>query len=235
MRACVHGRPSVHAGRDPGGRPARPGDRAGAWLRVWTEVYVLAHLVNRPRPRVPVPLRQSWAGLDERLRECLLATCHRPRGTRPGAGAAGVFRPGRPRPLLAPARRPSMLDGGKGAGTMPGTTWVIPQLQWLHELERVCPLDAAAPDPFALAPPLDYALPEPGRPGRCQDRPAGQRAAPASAVDGGNPQPAARLDGSARRRRPGGLHRGPCRRRDRRQPPRPVAQGGRRDGRHRLA
>jgi len=52
-----------------------------------------------------------------------------------------------------------MLDGGKGAGTMPGITWVIPQLQWLHELERVCPLDAPPPDPFRQAPPLDYSLP----------------------------------------------------------------------------
>jgi hypothetical protein len=56
-----------------------------------------------------------------------------------------------------------MLAGGKGAGTMPGTGWVIPQLQWLHELERVCPLDGPPPDPFGLAPPLDYALP--GLPG----------------------------------------------------------------------
>jgi hypothetical protein len=52
----------------------------------------------------------------------------------------------------------AMLDGGKGAGMMPGTSWVIPQLRWLHELERLCPLDAAAPDPFGLAPPLDYVL-----------------------------------------------------------------------------
>ena len=51
-----------------------------------------------------------------------------------------------------------MLDGGKGAGTMPGITWVIPQLQWLHELERVCPLEGP-PDPFGIAPPLDYSLP----------------------------------------------------------------------------
>jgi hypothetical protein len=42
---------------------------------------------------------------------------------------------------------------------MPGTMWVIPQLQWLHEIERFCPLDSPAPDPFALAPALDYALP----------------------------------------------------------------------------
>jgi len=45
-----------------------------AWLRVWTEALVLAFLTNRPLPLVPASLRQRWAGLGERLRECLLAT-----------------------------------------------------------------------------------------------------------------------------------------------------------------
>ncbi len=128
-----------------------------AWLRVWTEVYVLAHLVNRPRPRVPVPLRQRWAALDERLRACALASA---------LDRAVLGRDQALREYLDPAElaaacatsAAAMLDGGKGAGMMPGTTWVIPQLQWLHELERVCPLDAAAPDPFGQAPPLDYTL-----------------------------------------------------------------------------
>jgi DNA helicase HerA-like ATPase len=129
-----------------------------AWLRVWSEAYVLAHLTNRPRPRVPVPLRQRWAGLDRRLRECLLANAiDRSLRGREQALRASFD----PRELAAACAQhaPAMLDGGKGAGTMPGTRWVIPQLQWLHEVERVCPLDGAAPDPFALAPPLDYALP----------------------------------------------------------------------------
>jgi hypothetical protein len=129
-----------------------------AWLRVWAETYVLAHLTNRPRPRVPVPLRQRWAGLDGRLRECLLGTAL----DRSLRGREQALRTSfDPRELAAACagHAAGMLAGGKGAGTMPGTQWVIPQLRWLHELERVCPLDAAAPDPFALAPPLDYALP----------------------------------------------------------------------------
>jgi hypothetical protein len=129
-----------------------------AWIRVWTETYVLAHLTNRPRPRVPVPLRQRWASLDTRLRECLLATALE-RALRGREQALRTsFNPG---DLAAECAEHAigMLAGGKGAGTMPGTQWVIPQLRWLHELERVCPLDAPAPDPFALAPPLDYALP----------------------------------------------------------------------------
>ena len=130
-----------------------------AWLRVWTEVYVLAHLVNRPRPRVPVQLRQTWAALDHRLRECLLASAI----DRAVLGRAQALREYFDPADLSAAGASSaaaMLDGGKGAGTMPGTSWVIPPLQWLHELERVCPLDASAPDPFALAPALDYALVE---------------------------------------------------------------------------
>ncbi len=129
-----------------------------AWVRVWTETYVLAHLTNRPRPRVPVPLRRRWASLDTRLRECLLATALE----RALRGREQALRTSfNPRDLAAECAEHAigMLAGGKGAGTMPGTQWVIPQLRWLHELDRVCPLDAPAPDPFALAPPLDYALP----------------------------------------------------------------------------
>lgn len=132
------------------------------WLRVWAEVYVLAHLVNRPRPRVPVPLRQRWAELPERLRDCALATALDEAVDR----RSHVLRESHDPAALSAACAASaarMLDGGKGAGTMPGTGWVIPQLQWLHELERVCPLDGPPPDPFGLAPPLDYALP--GLPG----------------------------------------------------------------------
>src|SRR5215469_5157886 len=122
-----------------------------AWLRVWSEVYILAHLVNRPRPRVPVPLRTRWAELPERLRECALATVLDEAVLRSSYDPAALA-------AACAASASGMLDGGKGAGTMPGITWVIPQLQWLHELERVCPLDAPPPDPFRPAPPLDYAL-----------------------------------------------------------------------------
>jgi uncharacterized protein len=129
-----------------------------AWMRVWAETYVLAHLTNRPRPRVPVPLRQRWASLEPRLRECLLATALE----RSLRGREQALRTSfNPRDLAAECAEHAvgMLDGGKGAGTMPGTQWVIPQLRWLHELERMCPFEAPAPDPFALAPPLDYILP----------------------------------------------------------------------------
>ncbi|HEU5420055.1 MAG TPA: ATP-binding protein [Streptosporangiaceae bacterium] len=129
-----------------------------AWLRVWAEALVLAHLTNRPLPRVPAMLRQRWLNLDARLRECLLATALE----RPLAGRAAAVRssydPDRFAASCASMAR-RLLDGGKGAGTAPGADWVIPQLQWLHEIERACPLGGPPPDPFAPAPRLDFALP----------------------------------------------------------------------------
>jgi uncharacterized protein len=130
-----------------------------AWLRVWSEVYVLAHLVNRPRPRVPLPLRQRWAGLDRRLRECALATAIDQAVLGRGQALRECYDPANLAAACA-ASATGLLDGGKGAGTMPGTTWVIPQLRWLHEIERVCAFDGPEPDPFGPAPPLDYALPD---------------------------------------------------------------------------
>jgi hypothetical protein len=130
-----------------------------AWLRVWSEVFVLAHIVNRPRPLVPVALRQRWAGLSTRLRECALATAIDTAILGRGQALRVSYDPAELAAACA-ASATAMLDGGKGAGTRPGPTWVIPQLRWLHELERVCPNDAPAPDPFAVAPGLDYELPE---------------------------------------------------------------------------
>jgi hypothetical protein len=52
-----------------------------------------------------------------------------------------------------------MLGPGGGAGTRPGPGWVIPQVRWLHEMERVCPLGGRPPDPADRAPPPDFELP----------------------------------------------------------------------------
>jgi len=129
-----------------------------AWLRVWTEAIVLAFLTNRPLPMVPAALRQRWAGLDGRLRDCLLATTldRALQGRSPTV--RGFVDPAQ-LAAAAAATAQRMLGGGQGAGTLPGAKWVIPQLQWLHEIERVCPLGSAPPDPFAPAPPLEFALP----------------------------------------------------------------------------
>ncbi len=162
-----------------------------AWLRVWTETLALAFLTSRPLPAVPAQLRFRWSGLGQRLRECMLATAieralrSRVRTVRawydPGQLAAA---------MAGTALR--LLDGGSGAGRRAAATWVIPQLQWLHEVERVCPLGNGAPDPFAAAPPLEFPLAGvPDRPGvRIGQRVSGLRRHPLSMELARNRMPA---------------------------------------------
>jgi uncharacterized protein len=133
------------------------GSPEDAWLRIWTEALILAFLTNRPLPVVPASLRNRWAELDQRLRECLLATAV-DRSLRGRALAVRAFYDPQRLAAAAAATALRLLDGGSGAGAPVGVDWVIPQLQWLHEVERVCPLGDGQPDPFAPAPPLDYAL-----------------------------------------------------------------------------
>jgi DNA helicase HerA-like ATPase len=129
-----------------------------AWLRVWAEALLLAHLTHRPVPLVPAALRQRWAGLEPRLRECLLATVTE----RALAGRSLVLRASYDPQALATALAGTaqrMLGGGNGAGARPSPDWVIPQVRWLHEADRVYPMDSEPPDVFAPAPPLDFPLP----------------------------------------------------------------------------
>jgi uncharacterized protein len=133
------------------------GSAEHAWVRIWAEALMLAFLTNRPLPVVPVALRSRWSGLEPRLRECLLATAV----DRSLQGRALVIRDRFDPAGLAAAVAATglrLLDGGSGAGAPPGSDWVIPQVQWLHEVERVCPLGGGPPDPFAPAPRLDYPL-----------------------------------------------------------------------------
>src|SRR5690606_16699619 len=51
------------------------------------------------------------------------------------------------------------LLGGGRPGTAPGPSWVIPQVRWLHELDRLFPQGQGVPDKHAPAPALDYHLP----------------------------------------------------------------------------
>jgi hypothetical protein len=128
-----------------------------AWLRVWSEALVLAFLTNSALPVVPAALKQRWSDLAERLRDCVLATvieravASRSDAIRPHFDPAELIRE-----MAATATR--ILGGGKGAGTRAGPVWVIPQLKWLHELERALPLIGPSPDPFELALPLEFEL-----------------------------------------------------------------------------
>jgi uncharacterized protein len=129
-----------------------------AWLRVWTEAMVLAFLTNSALPVVPSALRRRWAGLDQRLRECVLATVIDRAVANRSHAIREFFEPDKlAAAVVAVALR--ILGGGKGAGTQVGAQWVIPQLRWLHEIERAVPLTGPSVDPFELALPLDFALP----------------------------------------------------------------------------
>jgi uncharacterized protein len=139
--------------------PAAPAVEPGAaWLRLWAETLVLAFLTGRGQPAVPTALRRWWPGLDRRLRECLLATVV-DRAVRSRALAVRACYD--PAALAAAAARAGLrlLDQGAGAGGRPGPGWVIPQVRWLHEMERVCPLGGRPPDPAGPAPPPGFDLP----------------------------------------------------------------------------
>jgi hypothetical protein len=139
------------------GSPEPSGSAGEAWLRLWAETLVLAFLTNRSLPGVPAPVRRQWPGLDRRLRECLLATVL-DRAVR--SRALAVRTSYDPAALAGAAARVAlrMLDQGAGAGTRPGASWVIPQVRWLHEMERACPL-GRSPDPAHRAPRPDFDLP----------------------------------------------------------------------------
>jgi len=157
-RACTlldMRRAELLASADPAAPAGEPGE---AWLRLWAETLVLAFLTGRGLPAVPAPLRGWWPDLDRRLRECLLATVL-DRAVR--SRALAIRTAYDPADLAGAAAHAAlrMLGPGAGAGTRPGPGWVIPQLRWLHEMERVCPLDGRPPAPAGRAPPPDFDLP----------------------------------------------------------------------------
>jgi uncharacterized protein len=129
-----------------------------AWLRVWTEAMVLAFLTYSPLPVVPAALKARWSDLDPRLRECALATIVE---RAVAARSRAIREHFAPEDLTVAVARTAegLLNGGKGAGTQVDPQWVIPQLQWLHEIERALPLSGPTTDLFELALPLEFDLP----------------------------------------------------------------------------
>lgn len=74
---------------------------------------------------------------------------------------AGALRPCYPPHRLvavAAAAAARMLAAGDLVPARGGPVWVIPQLRWLHEMERLNPLGHDRLRPGDLAPPLDFAL-----------------------------------------------------------------------------
>jgi hypothetical protein len=157
------------------------GLRAGAdgqvWLRLWVQTLVLAFLTGNPLPQVPQPLRRSRPALDARSRECLLATIvdaavsdraqalrHSYDPTRltavAASAAAGLLAAVAPAAAGARGDGSPRLDHAPAAHRPPaplraGHIWVIPQLRWLHEAERLAG-NRISPDD--IAPPLDFEL-----------------------------------------------------------------------------
>jgi len=132
-------------------------DHGQAWLRLWVQTLVLAFLTGRPAPRVPVPLRSGWQALSPRRRECLLATVIDAAVT----ARATALRPYYdPRCLIAviAAVAGRTLAASDAVPGRAGPVWVIPQLRWLHEMERVNPLGHDGLCPGDIAPPLDFGL-----------------------------------------------------------------------------
>ncbi|MBB6471699.1 helicase HerA-like domain-containing protein [Sphaerisporangium rubeum] len=133
-----------------------------AWLRIWTDTLVLAFCVNRPLPGVPRVLAGIWDELPARRRECLLATLVERAVARRAWSLRTTYDPG----LLtvkaaevAAALLPPGFSGAGGltAGDRPGPSWVIPQIRWLHEVDRLFPY-GHPPDRHGPAPAMEYPL-----------------------------------------------------------------------------
>ncbi len=151
------------------------------WLRLWGQALVLAFLTGRPLPHVPAALRRGWPSFDVRTRECLLATVvqtavasravalrhtYDPRRLAAAVAttAAGLLAAAVPSAAGSPAARSPAAAAGSSrylAARIPlraGHLWVIPQLRWLHEVDRLVPLGPRHVDREDIAPPLDFEL-----------------------------------------------------------------------------
>jgi len=127
-----------------------------AWLRLWAQTLLLAFLAGRPLPRVPAEVLSGWRALSPRGRECVLAASLDRAVT---ARAAALRRSYDPRCLMSVvAVTAGRLLDGTPAPCRAGPAWVIPQLRWLHEIERLNPLGGTRIRPDDIAPPLEFGL-----------------------------------------------------------------------------
>ncbi|MFI7452100.1 ATP-binding protein [Nonomuraea sp. NPDC049714] len=128
-----------------------------AWLRIWCDTVVLAFVSNRPLPGVPRSLAAAWAELPARRRECLLATLVERSVQRRAWSLRSWFDPAllTEKAAETATRLLATLDTG---GERPGASWVIPQVRWLHEVDRLFPYGRPAPDLRSPAPPMEYSL-----------------------------------------------------------------------------
>ncbi|MFC4013443.1 ATP-binding protein [Nonomuraea purpurea] len=128
-----------------------------AWLRIWCDTVVLAFVSNRPLPGVPRALAATWSDLPARRRECLLATLVERSVQRRAWSLRSWFDPSLLTEKAAEVAT-RLLSGLDGGGERPGASWVIPQVRWLHEVDRLFPFGQPAPNLRSPAPPMEYAL-----------------------------------------------------------------------------
>ncbi|WP_433250962.1 ATP-binding protein [Streptosporangium sp. CA-135522] len=128
-----------------------------AWLRIWTDTLVLAFCTNRPVPGVPRLLADLWAELPLRRRECLLATAVERGVGRRAWSLRTVSDPVKLTEQVATTAT-RLLGPDREVGERPGPAWVIPQVRWLHEVDRLFPYGQPAPSPRGPAPVMEYAL-----------------------------------------------------------------------------
>jgi uncharacterized protein len=131
-------------------------DDAQAWLRLWAQTLLLAFLAGRPLPRVPAEVLSVWRALSPPRRECVLATVLDRAVTTRAAALRRSYDPAALTSVVA-AVADRMLDEA-AAPFRAGPVWVIPQLRWLHELERLNPPGGAGIRLDDIAPPLDFGL-----------------------------------------------------------------------------
>jgi hypothetical protein len=132
---------------------------AWAWLRVWADTLVLSHLVNRSMPRVPDELRDGWAAQPARLRECTLATVLDRAVGRRSVALRAAYAPEELTESMAGVAERLLGGPRRPADALPGVAWVIPQIRWLHEMDRLFPRGRGVPDKYHPVPPMDYELP----------------------------------------------------------------------------
>ncbi|GAA2886345.1 hypothetical protein GCM10010517_50080 [Streptosporangium fragile] len=128
-----------------------------AWMRIWTDTLVLAFCTNRPVPGVPRALADLWAELPLRRRECLLATAVERSVGRRAWALRTLSDPAKLTEQVAKTAT-RLLGPDRDPGERPGPAWVIPQVRWLHEVDRLFPHGQPAPNPRSPAPVMEYAL-----------------------------------------------------------------------------
>jgi uncharacterized protein len=127
-----------------------------AWLRIWAHTLLLAFLAGRPLPGLPGEVLSRWRALPPRQRECVLASILDRAVTARAAALRPYYDPGGLMSVMAATA--ARILAQTAVPFRAGPVWVIPQLRWLHETERLHPLGGTGIRPDDIAPPLDFGL-----------------------------------------------------------------------------